>query len=104
MSLRAFSDWETGKSDELKGSSLVRAMVYLRGSWEDIVTLVMSDLRDEDAEKLASNQLQQATVSDQVNADEMQELINDLWKDAKLRMAFIAFWSGWKAKDTSTGA
>lgn len=80
LSRRSIIEWEKGRSDELKGSPLVRAVVFLRGSWGHIVELVEQQAGVERGEELAREVLtpaQQQMIDPFLESDEGTRAI--LW-------------------------
>jgi transcriptional regulator with XRE-family HTH domain len=47
LSLRAFVDWETGKTEDLKGSLLVQAIKEVGASWKDIESFTADSTFDD---------------------------------------------------------
>jgi transcriptional regulator with XRE-family HTH domain len=59
LSLRAFVDWETGETEDLKGGPLVRAVVFLEGNWEHIQHLVETGASEEEGREVAARWLRE---------------------------------------------
>jgi transcriptional regulator with XRE-family HTH domain len=94
-SLRAYSDWETGKTNDIKFRFIVRLVVLVGASWEDISQLELDNFAPDDGARLAEKRIK--SPSEKSN-QELQSLINELMTDEALMNAFIIFWSGWKAR------
>lgn len=96
-SARSFNDWETGKNDDIKSRFLIRLVLLLNASWDDVSFLELNDVSMEEALRL-SNKRGSADNTQSSNTD-VQKLIEQLWLDDELRNAFLVFWSGWKARE-----
>lgn len=96
LSLRAFSDWETGKSEELKGTLLVRLVEYLQGSWDQITRIVLENMEPDEAAKLAHEHVNSNRSSAPQDA-EISQFMEQILADERLLMAVLTFWAGWKA-------
>ena len=94
-SSRSFNDWETGKSGDIKSRYLIRLVVLLKASWEEIVNLEMKDMSSHDAE---TEQQPSRPSLDLFNDEDLERLINQLRVDSDLRTAFLVFWAGWTAR------
>jgi transcriptional regulator with XRE-family HTH domain len=60
LSLRALIDWESGKTDDLKSTSLFRAASFLRASLDDIRTLIEAGADEAAGRQRATAWLSQA--------------------------------------------
>jgi transcriptional regulator with XRE-family HTH domain len=56
---RTYVDWEGGSTAELRGSPLVRAIDFLKGSWDDVRQLVREDVTEAQGRQLATDVLTQ---------------------------------------------
>lgn len=97
-SSRSFSDWETGKNDDIKARYLIRLVSLLRASWEDVNFLELKNTTEQDATALAAKRIDITTTAPVYDSN-MSDLAEQLSSDDSLRKAFLIFWSGWKAKD-----
>jgi transcriptional regulator with XRE-family HTH domain len=98
-SSRSFNEWETGKNDDIKSRFLIRLVLLLDASWDDVSSLEIDNISNEDAAKLSDKR---ASVYMRQHTDvELQQLTEQLWSDDRLRSAFLVFWSGWKARETT---
>lgn len=97
-SSRSFSDWETGKTGDIKARYLIRLVFLLKASWDEIESLELKDATTEHSANLAEKRAN-TTVQISVHDEELHDLTEQLWSDEKLRKAFLIFWSGWNAKD-----
>ncbi len=70
LSLRALIDWESGKTDDLKSTSLFRATSFLRASLDDIRALIEAGAGEEEGRQRATVWLSQA---DQQRIDRLVE-------------------------------
>jgi transcriptional regulator with XRE-family HTH domain len=96
LSLRAFSDWETGKSDDIKSRHLIRLVVLVKASWSDIVYLETENIEHDTGIKFADTLLSASTGELDTS---VEDLIEHLRSDVKLLNAFLVFWAGWKARE-----
>jgi transcriptional regulator with XRE-family HTH domain len=94
-SLRSFSDWETGKSGDIKSRYLIRLVVFLCASWEEIVRLELTEITEQ--EDGTPHQIARPPP-DQFHSDELEKLIHQLRVDEELQTAFLIFWAGWNAR------
>jgi len=97
-SSRSFSDWETGKSGDIKARYFIRLVSLLQASWDDVAFLELKDATTESVTPLVEKRVNAATQPSSYD-NELHGLAEQLWSDEKLRKAFLIFWSGWKAKD-----
>ena len=99
LSLRAFSDWETGKSDDLKAMLFIKAILFLNGSWNDIVDLVEhadNEVGEGKAIEYAKGRMPEYTLYANGDTEDVMKIMQEL-RDPQFRNAFLIFWSGWKA-------
>ena len=97
-SSRSFSDWETGKSGDIKARYLIRLVSLLQASWDDVAFLELKDATTESAMSLVEKRINAATQPPSYT-NELHSLAEQLWSDESLRKVFLIFWSGWNAKD-----
>lgn len=79
ISLRAFQDWEAGKTDDLKGSLLIRIMSYLQVPFEHIRLLTESSATPDEGHQLAEQWLQGVLDSnDPVSEADILDVIDEM--------------------------
>jgi transcriptional regulator with XRE-family HTH domain len=95
-SLRSYSDWETGKTNDIKFRFLVRLVVLVNANWDDISYLELESTEPQDGVKRAEKRIKAPIEKSNY---ELQSLIEQLNSDEALMNAFLIFWSGWKARE-----
>lgn len=101
MSLRAFSDYELGKTEGLKGAMLIQAVLYLDAAWSDMIDLARPDATEEDAiERARAHVDHPPTPIPSQDEAEITQITQELLRNPHFRNAFLTFWSGWKAHES----
>lgn len=98
MSLRGFSDYELGKTEGLKTSMFIRAVVCLGGEWDDLIALAQG-MTDDEAMALAKRRVEHPSA-DPVQEEEIVHITQEAMRNPHFRQVFLSFWSGWKARET----
>ncbi|NCC30541.1 MAG: XRE family transcriptional regulator [Chloroflexia bacterium] len=94
--MRSFNEWETGKNEDIKSRHFIRLVVLLNASWNKIINLEINNSEDEVGSKMVNDEEQ---VKHEIDDKDIEELSQELWSNSKFRLAFLAFWAGWKAKE-----
>lgn len=72
LSERAYADYETGETQELKQSSLIRALELLRAPYEDIRDLILGNSDAQSGRDLAISRLE-PSIQERIRALEATE-------------------------------
>lgn len=79
MTKQALLEWEKGRTQELKGTPMLKAVEHLKGAAEDLMRLV--DASFEQGMALARQRLKEPEILDAVQHQRLDEAVENIPKD-----------------------
>lgn len=76
LSERALLDWESGKTQDLKSTSLIKAISFLRASFDDAIYLIQHNSTSIDGKKMAEDLITNTTNNRLLLPEQVQELLS----------------------------